>query len=66
LEQVDRLEELIRVVNEAQDRDAGDERRLYDPKVGGRSFSSEGGLNNPLQRIRGEWQRRTLALIATH
>jgi hypothetical protein len=37
LEHVDSLEELIRVVNEAQERDGGDERRLYEPKLGKRS-----------------------------
>ena len=37
-EHVEPLEELIRVVNEAQDRDAGDERRLYDSKLGERPF----------------------------
>ena len=36
LERVDPLEELIRVVNEAQERDAPDERRLYDPMLGER------------------------------
>ena len=40
LDHVDPLEELIRVVNEAQDRDAGDERRLYDPKLSERPFFS--------------------------
>jgi len=30
---IDLLEELIRIVNEAQKRDAEDERRLYDPMV---------------------------------
>jgi hypothetical protein len=34
-EHADLLDELIRVVNEAQVRDAADERRLYDPKLGG-------------------------------
>ena len=38
LEHVDPLEELIRVVNEAQDREAGDERRLYDTNLGERPF----------------------------
>jgi hypothetical protein len=38
LEHVDRLEKLIRVVNEAQDRDAGDEHSLYDPNLGERPF----------------------------
>jgi hypothetical protein len=33
LADVDPLEELIRVVNEAQKRDAEDERRLYDPML---------------------------------
>jgi hypothetical protein len=33
LADVDRLEELIRIVNEAQARDAEDERRLYDPML---------------------------------
>ena len=33
---VDPLEELIRVVNEAQERDAEDERRLYHPVRGDR------------------------------
>jgi len=33
LAQVEFLEELIRIVNEAQDRDAEDERRLYDPML---------------------------------
>jgi hypothetical protein len=36
LDHVDPLEELICVVNEAQDRDARDERRLYDPELGER------------------------------
>ena len=40
-EHLDPLEELIRAVNEAQDRDAGDERRLYDPKLGDRPFLSQ-------------------------
>ena len=31
LADVDLLEELIRIVNHAQERDAADERRLYDP-----------------------------------
>jgi hypothetical protein len=54
LEHVDPLEELIRVVNEAQDRDAGDERRLYDPNLGERPFFVQRrDLNNPLRRIRG-------------
>ncbi len=39
LEHVDPLEELIRVVNEAQERDAQDERRLYDPMLGERPSS---------------------------
>jgi hypothetical protein len=30
---VDPLNELIRIVNEAQERDAEDERRLYDPML---------------------------------
>jgi hypothetical protein len=33
LADVDLLEELIRIVNEAQERDAKDERRLYDPML---------------------------------
>ena len=33
LADIDPLEELIRVVNEAQERDAEDERRLYDPML---------------------------------
>jgi hypothetical protein len=33
LADVDSLEELIRVVNEAQERDAEDERRLHDPML---------------------------------
>jgi hypothetical protein len=41
LESVDPLEELIRVVNEAQDRDARDETRLYDPELGDRPFFSQ-------------------------
>ena len=36
LADVDFLEELIRIVNEAQTRDAEDERRLYDPMLRGR------------------------------
>jgi hypothetical protein len=36
---VDPLDELIRVVNEAQERDAEDERRLYRPMSGSRSVS---------------------------
>jgi hypothetical protein len=41
LEPVDPLEELIRLVNEAQGRDARDERRLYDPKLDDRPFFSQ-------------------------
>jgi hypothetical protein len=41
LEPDDPLEELIRIVNEAQDRDARDERRLSDPKLGDRPFFSQ-------------------------
>jgi hypothetical protein len=37
LADIDPLEELIRVVNEAQERDAEDERRLYHPMRGGRA-----------------------------
>ena len=33
LADVDLLEELIRIVNHAQERDAADERRLYDPML---------------------------------
>jgi hypothetical protein len=33
LADIDLLEELIRIVNEAQERDAEDERRLYDPML---------------------------------
>ena len=40
-EHVDPLEELIRIVNEAQDRDARDERRLYDLRFGERPFVSQ-------------------------
>jgi hypothetical protein len=40
-EHLDPLEELIRVVNEAQDRDARDERGLYDPNFGERPFVSQ-------------------------
>jgi hypothetical protein len=36
------IDELIRVVNGAQERDAGDERRLYEPKLGERSPSFRG------------------------
>jgi hypothetical protein len=36
--EVDLLGELIRIVNGAQDLDALDERRLYDPKLGERRF----------------------------
>jgi hypothetical protein len=36
---VDPVEELIRVVNEAQERDAEDERRLYHPMPRGRASS---------------------------
>jgi hypothetical protein len=36
---IDPLEELIRVVNEAQERDAEDERRLYHPMCGDRPSS---------------------------
>jgi hypothetical protein len=39
LGKVDLLEELIRVVNEAQEHDAHDERRLYEPKLEERSPS---------------------------
>ena len=37
--EIDPLEELIRVVNEAQERDAEDERRLYHPMCGDRPSS---------------------------
>jgi hypothetical protein len=40
-EHLDPLKELICVVNEAQDRDARDERRLYDPKFRDRPFVSQ-------------------------
>ena len=33
LADLDLLEELIRIVNKAQERDAEDERRLYDPML---------------------------------
>jgi hypothetical protein len=33
---IELLGELIRIVNEAQERDAEDERRLYDPMLGNR------------------------------
>ena len=36
---IDPVEELIRVVNEAQERDAEDERRLYHPICGDRPLS---------------------------
>ena len=39
LAEVDPLEQLIRVVNEAQERDAEDERRLYHPMHGDRPAS---------------------------
>jgi hypothetical protein len=42
LDHVDPLEELIRVVNEAQDRDARNECRLYEPRLGERSPSFQG------------------------
>jgi hypothetical protein len=38
---IDPLEELIRVVNEAQERDAEDERRLYHPTCGNRPSSCQ-------------------------
>jgi hypothetical protein len=37
--EIDPLEELIRAVNEAQERDAEDERRLYRPMCGDRPSS---------------------------
>jgi hypothetical protein len=53
-EHLDPLEELISVVNEAQDRDATDERFFMIPSwATGRSFPNEAGLDNPLSRIRG-------------
>jgi hypothetical protein len=39
LADIDLLEELIRIVNEAQQRDAEDERRLYDPMLRDRPSS---------------------------
>jgi hypothetical protein len=42
LANVDLLEELIRIVNEAQARDAEDERRLYDPMLRDRPWSFQG------------------------
>jgi hypothetical protein len=54
LEHVDPLEELIRVVNEAQDVTPETNVVFMIPtSASGRSLSSEGGLNNPLRRIRG-------------
>ena len=48
-EHLDPIKVLIRLVNEAQDRDARDERRLYDPKLGdGPSFRNKGGPSNRL------------------
>jgi hypothetical protein len=42
LADVDPLEELMRIVNEAQERDAEDERRLYHPMRGDRPSSFRG------------------------
>ena len=38
---IDLLEELIRIVNKAQERDAQDERRLYDPMLRDRLAEGE-------------------------
>ena len=43
LADIDLLEELIRIVNKAQERDAEDERRLYDPMLRDRPLFFEGG-----------------------
>jgi hypothetical protein len=49
VDHLDPLEELIRVVNEAQGHDAQDERHLYDPSSAtGPSFRKKGTLKNPL------------------
>ena len=42
LADINLLEELIRIVNEAQNRDAEDERRLYDPMLRDRPPSFQG------------------------
>ena len=42
LADIDLLEELIRIVNKAQERDAEDERRLYDPMLRDRPLSFQG------------------------
>lgn len=39
LADIDLLQELVRIVNEAQERDAEDERRLYDPMLRDRPLS---------------------------
>jgi hypothetical protein len=39
---VELLQELIRIINEAQERDAEDERRLYDPMLRDRPHSFQG------------------------
>ena len=48
LADIDLLPELIRIVNEAQDRDAEDERRLYDPMLRDRPSA--------FQRRRPDWR----------
>ena len=42
LADIDLLEELIRIINKAQERDAEDERRLYDPMLRDRPWAFQG------------------------
>jgi hypothetical protein len=42
LADIDLLEELIRIINKAQERDAEDERRLYDPMLRDRPLAFQG------------------------
>jgi hypothetical protein len=51
LADVDFLEELIRIVNEAQGRDAEDERRLYHPMSGARPSLSQRERLDPGSRF---------------
>ena len=47
LADIDLLEELIRIVNKAQERDAEDERRLYDPMLRDRPLFFQ--ANDPIE-----------------
>jgi hypothetical protein len=42
LADIELLEELVRIINKAQERDAEDERRLYDPMLRDRPLSFQG------------------------